>query len=414
VTSIGDRAFHDCNGLQNITVDNRNTTYESDGNCLIQSNNNTLILGCNTSVIPNGVLCIKQYSFFNCCELQSVTIPNSVTNIGNVAFSGCTSLTSITIPSSVTSIGDWVFKDCINLTSVIIKPILPPTIGINIFDDYINKIYVPRDSLSSYKIATNWSSYSSKIFAYYILQFLDYDDITVSSNQNVLYNNVSVQPADPVREGFTFAGWYTNKTYSQSFVFGNAVTQDTTIYAKFTTIAKLNIEGSEIEEPLTVGNEFEDLENLRQDNIDSKPGYTLIGWIYENEPVTQETVFNYTDDITITAIFNPNTYTVTFDIDYQGEAYPDPIELTYDDIIELLPNPTREGYIFKGWYIGDTKIEEGQVYNISNDSVLTARWEEIGYDYTWVYIFSPIILVSSIAITFFLIKLIKRKKFSKF
>jgi len=127
---------------------------------------------------------------------------------------------------------------------------LPPTIGINIFDDYINKIYVPGDSLSSYKIATNWSSYSSKIFAYYILQFLDYDDITVSSNQNVLYNNVSVQPTDPVREGFTFAGWYTNKTYSQSFVFGNAVTQDTTIYAKFTTIAKLNIEGSEIEEEI--------------------------------------------------------------------------------------------------------------------------------------------------------------------
>ncbi|NLE03592.1 MAG: InlB B-repeat-containing protein, partial [Crenarchaeota archaeon] len=242
------------------------------------------------------------------------------------------------------------------------------------------------------------------------ISYLNYEDEEVLSTQEVDYGSLSVQPADPVREGFTFAGWYTNKTYSQSFVFGNAVTQDTTIYAKFTTIAKLNIEGSEIEEPLTVGNEFEDLENLRQENIDSKPGYTLIGWIYENELVTQETVFNYTDDITITAIFNPNTYTVTFDIDYQGESYPDSIELTYDDIIELLPNPTREGYVFKGWYIGNTKIEEGQIYNISNDSVLTALWEEIGYDYTWVYILSSILFISITLFTIFLIKNIKRKK----
>ena len=56
---------------------------------------------------------IKNYAFYCCYGLTSVTIPNSVTSIGSLAFYGCSGLTSVTIPNSVTSIGESAFYSCI-------------------------------------------------------------------------------------------------------------------------------------------------------------------------------------------------------------------------------------------------------------------------------------------------------------
>ena len=89
VTSIGERAFYDCDALTSITI-------------------------------PNSVTSIGDYAFSCCRALTSVTIPNSVTSIGDGAFRWCRALTSVTIPNSVTSIGDYAFYDCDALTSVTI------------------------------------------------------------------------------------------------------------------------------------------------------------------------------------------------------------------------------------------------------------------------------------------------------
>ena len=125
VTSIGNAAFSGCTGLTSITipnsvtfiyssafinsgltsiiVENGNTVYRSEGNCVIR--NNILIIGIKTSVIPTSVTSIGQEAFVGRTGLTSITIPNSVIRIGEKAFIGCTGLTSITIPNSVTSIG---------------------------------------------------------------------------------------------------------------------------------------------------------------------------------------------------------------------------------------------------------------------------------------------------------------------
>jgi hypothetical protein len=118
VTSIGDYAFYGCNSLTSISVAAGNPIYHSEGNCLIKTESNTLILGCKNSKIPNSVTSIGLGAFSNCNSLTNITIPDSITSIREDAFSGCTGLTSITIPESVTYICGSAFSGCCSLTSI--------------------------------------------------------------------------------------------------------------------------------------------------------------------------------------------------------------------------------------------------------------------------------------------------------
>jgi len=136
VTSIGSSAFFGCRNLALITI-------------------------------ADSVTSIGDSVFTACISLKSITIPNMVISIGSNAFSLCLSLASITIPDSVTSIGDGAFAHCVSLLSVILNPIIPPTLGSNVF--YVNpisrNIYVPPGSVAAYKAAPGWSNYSGSIAA---------------------------------------------------------------------------------------------------------------------------------------------------------------------------------------------------------------------------------------------------------
>ena len=120
VTSIGNWAFSGCSVLTSIKVYEGNTAYDSRDNCnaIIETATNTLITGCQNTVIPNSVTSIGDTAFGKCSGLTSITIPNSVTSIGKWAFYQCTGLTAIIIPESVTSIGENAFRACKSLTSI--------------------------------------------------------------------------------------------------------------------------------------------------------------------------------------------------------------------------------------------------------------------------------------------------------
>ena len=122
VTSIGAEAFRGCSGLTSIVVESGNSVYDSRNNCnaIIHTTTNTLIAGCNNTMIPSSVTRIENYAFSGCNGLTSIEIPSGVTSIGVSAFSGCSGLTSIEIPSGVTSIGVSTFSGCSGLTSIVI------------------------------------------------------------------------------------------------------------------------------------------------------------------------------------------------------------------------------------------------------------------------------------------------------
>ena len=122
VTNIGQEAFHGCYSLASIKVETGNSNYDSRDNCnaIIHTATNTLIQGCQNTIIPNSVTSIGDNAFYGCSSLTSIDIPNSVTNIGDGAFLQCSNLTSVIIPNSVTSIGVEAFGGCRSLTSVTI------------------------------------------------------------------------------------------------------------------------------------------------------------------------------------------------------------------------------------------------------------------------------------------------------
>lgn len=119
-----------------------------------------------TADMLQGVTSIGNSVFSNCTSLASITIPNSVTSIGINAFNYCTSLASITFPNSVTNIGTQAFDNCPSLASITVEATNPPTLGSYVFGYAPNQvIYVPAESVDTYKAASGWSSYASKIQA---------------------------------------------------------------------------------------------------------------------------------------------------------------------------------------------------------------------------------------------------------
>ena len=122
VTKIDGSPVYRCPELASIVVEEGNEIYDSRDNCnaIIGTSSNTLIAGCNNTVIPNSVTEIGNQAFDGCINLESIVIPNSVTTIGSQAFSGCKKLESIVIPNSVTTINYGAFEGCINLKSVTI------------------------------------------------------------------------------------------------------------------------------------------------------------------------------------------------------------------------------------------------------------------------------------------------------
>ena len=232
VTSIGDDAFYNCCGLTSIIVDEGNTKYHSAGNCLIETATKTLILGCNTSVIPadGSVTSIGDDAFYNCCGLTSIVIPDSVTSIDRYAFSGCSGLTSVTIGNSVTSIDRYAFSGCSGLTSVTIGNSVT-SIGVDAFFGCtgLTSIYYTGDIVGWCSIKGLDNLMSSSRTLYIGGKKVEGDFIipdSVTSIGNSAFRNCSGLTSITIPDSVTSIGYYAFRGCSglTSVTIGNGVT----------------------------------------------------------------------------------------------------------------------------------------------------------------------------------------------
>lgn len=118
LSTIGQYPFKDCGNLSSIQIASGNTTFKSEGNCVINISSGELVIGCKASVIPSGVTSIAPNSFFGVTGLISAVIPEGVTEIGYSAFQSCSGLVSVTIPVSMTLVDDYAFFGCENIEDV--------------------------------------------------------------------------------------------------------------------------------------------------------------------------------------------------------------------------------------------------------------------------------------------------------
>jgi hypothetical protein len=122
VTHIGEHAFLFCRHIESIYVDPKNNNFDSRNNCnaIIETNANTLVIGCASTIIPDSVTHIGNGAFACQRSLSSIQIPKSVVHIGNAAFFECYALSDIYIPESVTYIGYNAFTGCYNVRSILV------------------------------------------------------------------------------------------------------------------------------------------------------------------------------------------------------------------------------------------------------------------------------------------------------
>ncbi len=120
VEFIGVDAFKNCNQIVSLSVADGNPFYHSSGNCIINTEEKELYIGCKTSVIPGdgSVTQIGMGAFSGCSGLTSISIPEGVTVISLNAFSGCENLASVSFPNGLKEIWDSAFCECISLRSV--------------------------------------------------------------------------------------------------------------------------------------------------------------------------------------------------------------------------------------------------------------------------------------------------------
>lgn len=160
--------------------------------------------------IPSSVERIDGKCFAYCYALPSIELPESLTYIGDNTFLRCHSLTSITIPMNVTYIGQWAFMECTALEAIYVEAEIPPTLdtggtydGQSLHEsmafDYTNNcpIYVPCNSVDTYKSASGWMKYrdriqSGTIYDYEQASELDY--VCVDTTKH--YKEYKVQSTD--------------------------------------------------------------------------------------------------------------------------------------------------------------------------------------------------------------------------
>ena len=112
----------------------------------------------------------------------------------------------------------------------------------------------------------------------------------------------------------------------------------------------------------------------------TKTGYTFTKWTKTgNSTLTDTTLLMGSENTTLTANYEANKYTVTFNAN-SGKVTTSNKSVTYADKYGTLPVPTRDGYKFLGWFTSatsGTQIKEDTTVAITANQTLYAHWKQL-------------------------------------
>lgn len=290
-----------------------------------------------TSVtIPDSVTFISDLAFADCSNLTNISIPNSVTSIGSSAFEYCTSLKSITLPSSLRTISQALFFDCSQLTT----------------------IQIP-DSVSSILA-----------YAFYNCRNLKTIRIPVS----VTFIESYAFDGCPNSMTVTYSG---SKKQWDKITGTDELPNNPLVCNKLEATFDPGNGESIFTQTIDRGEKF-----TKPTSTPKKEGYTFIGWYNGDEEYIFSTV--PTDDVTLTAKWDINKYTVKFVSDH-GSFADQTIEHGETIKTDKLIIPTVEGFTFDGWYADkahETKFDFTKP--IKSNTTVYAKWTAKDYEVSFI------------------------------
>ena len=162
-----------------------------------------------TYELPATVTELGNYAFYRCEGLKTVELGN-VQRIGSFAFYGDFSITSIVIPRSLKVIGKQAFRNCKGLTAVM----LPESL-----ETVEQHAFYGCSSLTLYlafsETPAGWHKYWNSSYrpAVYGCALSEDNSYVIYVEKGTVANlNSSNSLSDPIREGYTFAGWGNSAT----------------------------------------------------------------------------------------------------------------------------------------------------------------------------------------------------------
>lgn len=199
-------------------------------------------------------------------------------------------------------------------------------------------------------------TFNGEVIGAYTVTFQSEGGSEVASQ--IRANTPADQPADPTKEGYTFIGWYSGES---EWDFETPVTAVLTLTAKWQinryTITFDTAGGSEVP---SITQDYGTA--ITPPAAPTRTGYTFAGWDREI-PTTMPA-----EDMTITARWTVNQYTITFKPENGGQDIV--IKQDYGTAITAPANPTKTGYTFAGW---DKTIPTTMP---AGNMTITARWTE--------------------------------------
>ena len=189
-----------------------------------------------------------------------------------------------------------------------------------------------------------------------------YADGKVVNTQYVTDGECAEEPRSPSKNGYIFKYWSKTENGSEAKVGYVKITSNTDFYAVFEEEEEeinyftvlFMVDGREYS-----SNKVEEGKKASAPSAPSKEGYTFKGWSKEENGSVSSVSVTVTEDITFYAVFEKIEYTVTF---YVDGVKKDTQKVGVNESASVPSNPSKEGYIFKGW----SETEDGTVVNVGN------------------------------------------------
>ena len=190
--------------------------------------------------------------------------------------------------------------------------------------------------------------------------------------KSVTYSSAYGTLATTSRTGYSFNGWFTAASGGSEVTSATtvAITAGQTLYAQWTANAyTITFDSNGGSSVTAITQDFGS--TVTAPAAPTRTGYTFVAW----SPALPSTM--PANNLTLTAQWTANTYTVTFDANGGDAPTPASITATYDAAYGTLATTARAGFIFGDWFtaaVGGTQVTSGTMVTIGENHTLYAQW----------------------------------------